>query len=60
MLRVPYLSTAIQSVAGTELIATVPQRLAQAYARNPKIKFLVPPQPFQEFGLHDDLAPAGQ
>jgi DNA-binding transcriptional LysR family regulator len=49
VVRVPYFSTAIQSVPGTALIATVPRRLASAYARDRRIKLLAPPQPLQEF-----------
>lgn len=49
IVRVPYFSTAIHSVAGTGLIATVPRRLAAAYALDRRIKFLAPPPDLQEF-----------
>ena len=49
VLRVPYFSAAIHSVAGTGLIATVPRRLAEAYAHDRRIRFLAPPRPLEEF-----------
>jgi DNA-binding transcriptional LysR family regulator len=41
--RVPYFTAAIQSVAGTDLIATVPERIAREEAHNPRIRVLAPP-----------------
>jgi DNA-binding transcriptional LysR family regulator len=49
VLRVPYFSSAIHSVPGTGLIATVPRRLAEAYARDRRIRLLASPRPLQEF-----------
>jgi DNA-binding transcriptional LysR family regulator len=42
-IRVPYFTVAIRSIAGTDLIATVPKRLAEAEKHNPALKFLPPP-----------------
>jgi DNA-binding transcriptional LysR family regulator len=41
---VPYWATAIRSVAGTKLIATVPRRIAELEAGNPALKILKPPE----------------
>jgi len=46
---VPYFATAIRSVAGTRLIATVPRRMAEMEARNPALKILKPPGIFGRF-----------
>jgi DNA-binding transcriptional LysR family regulator len=43
VIQVPYFAAAIRSVAGTELIATVPRRLAAAERHNPAIRVLKPP-----------------
>ena len=42
--HVPFFSVAMQSVIGTELIATVPRRQAQYEARNPALKILPSPK----------------
>ena len=42
--HVPFFSVAMQSVAGTPLIATVPRRQAQYEARNPALKILKAPK----------------
>jgi DNA-binding transcriptional LysR family regulator len=42
-MRVPYFSAAIRSVAGTQLIATVPRRLADHEAQNPALKVIKAP-----------------
>jgi DNA-binding transcriptional LysR family regulator len=49
VVQVPYFSAAIHSVPQTKLIATVPRRFAQAYARDRRIKLLVPPEPMHSF-----------
>jgi DNA-binding transcriptional LysR family regulator len=41
---VPYWATAVRSVAGTKLIATVPRRIAELEADNPALKILKPPE----------------
>jgi DNA-binding transcriptional LysR family regulator len=41
---VPYWATAIRSVAGTNLIATVPRRIAELETGNPALKILKPPK----------------
>jgi DNA-binding transcriptional LysR family regulator len=43
-IQVPYFAAAIRSVAGTNLIATVPKRLAESEAGNPGIKIIDPPE----------------
>ncbi|MCU1320708.1 MAG: Transcriptional regulator [Acidobacteriaceae bacterium] len=43
VIQVPYFSTAIRSVVGTELIATVPKRLAMGDAHHPGIRLVKPP-----------------
>jgi DNA-binding transcriptional LysR family regulator len=48
-IQVPYFTTAIRSVAGTNLIATVPKRLAEAEFRNPTIKLIDPPDVMDSF-----------
>jgi DNA-binding transcriptional LysR family regulator len=40
---VPYHTAAMRSVAGTNLIATVPRRMAELEASNPAIKILKAP-----------------
>ena len=42
--HVPFFSVAMQNVAGTELIATVPRRHAEYEARNPALKILKAPK----------------
>jgi DNA-binding transcriptional LysR family regulator len=42
-LRVPYHTAAMRSLIGTNLIATVPRRMAEAEASNPAIKILKAP-----------------
>jgi DNA-binding transcriptional LysR family regulator len=46
---VPYFTAAIRSVAGTNLIATVPRRIAEFEARNPALKILKPPAVLGKF-----------
>lgn len=43
VLRVPYFSAAIRSVAGTSLIATVPRRLAAYEAHHASLRVVLPP-----------------
>jgi DNA-binding transcriptional LysR family regulator len=43
VMRVPYFAAAIRSVPGTDLIATVPRRLALGERHNPAIRILEPP-----------------
>jgi DNA-binding transcriptional LysR family regulator len=42
-IEVPYFTAAIRCVQGTDLIATVPRRLAELDRHNPSVKFLQPP-----------------
>jgi len=42
-MKVPYFSVGIRIVAGTQLIATVPRRLAEYEAHNPALKQVHPP-----------------
>lgn len=46
---VPYFTAAIRSVAGTNLIATVPRRIAEFESRNPALKILKPPEVLGKF-----------
>lgn len=48
-LHVPYFATAMRSVVGTELIATVPRRIAELGARDPDVRMVRPPSVFQPF-----------
>jgi DNA-binding transcriptional LysR family regulator len=48
-IRMPYFAAAIRSVAGTNLIATVPRRLGKAEVRNPAVKVLQPPPEMSGF-----------
>lgn len=41
---VPYFTAAIRSVVGTNLIATVPKRMAEREANHPALKILKPPE----------------
>jgi DNA-binding transcriptional LysR family regulator len=49
VLRVPYFSAAIRSVAGTALIATVPRRIAAYEARHPELRVVLPPRELTGF-----------
>jgi DNA-binding transcriptional LysR family regulator len=49
VIQIPYFTAAIRSVAGTNLIATVPRRLAESEARNPAIKIVDPPDVMGSF-----------
>src|SRR5258707_1548813 len=49
VIRVPYSAAAIQCVAGTPLIATVPKRFALIEQHNPAIKILQPPAQLSGF-----------
>jgi DNA-binding transcriptional LysR family regulator len=46
---VPYFTTALRCVAGTNLMATVPRRMAEFEAGNPSLKILKPPEVFGRF-----------
>jgi DNA-binding transcriptional LysR family regulator len=46
---VPYFATAIRCVAGGNLIATVPRRMAELEARSLSLKILKPPEIFGKF-----------
>lgn len=48
-LHVPYFATAMRSVIGTELIATVPRRIAEIGARDAELCILRPPSVFESF-----------
>jgi DNA-binding transcriptional LysR family regulator len=62
--EVPYFTAAIRCVPGTNLIATVPRRLAELERHDPAIKFLKPPAEMRGFRylmiwhprLHTDAA----
>jgi DNA-binding transcriptional LysR family regulator len=62
--EVPYFTAAIRCVPGTNLIATVPRRLAELERHDPAIKFVKPPAEMQGFRylmiwhprLHTDAA----
>jgi DNA-binding transcriptional LysR family regulator len=47
--RVPYFTTAMRSVAGTQLIATVPERLARQEAPDPRLRLVSPPPELRGF-----------
>jgi DNA-binding transcriptional LysR family regulator len=49
VVKVPYFVAAIEAVAGTKLIATVPRRSALLYAKDKRLKLLSPPNIFQPF-----------
>jgi DNA-binding transcriptional LysR family regulator len=63
-MEVPFFTTAIRCVVGTDLIATVPRRLAELERHNPAIRFVEPPREMQGFRylmiwhprLHTDAA----
>jgi DNA-binding transcriptional LysR family regulator len=46
---VPFHNVAISMVSGTNLIATVPKRMAMDYAQNPKLKIMKAPKPLDAF-----------
>ena len=46
---VPYFATAVRSVAGTRLIATVPRRMAELESGNPSLRILKAPDIFGRF-----------
>ena len=46
---VPYFLTALATVAGTDLLATVPTRLARAHATDMKLQSFSPPVPIRSF-----------
>jgi DNA-binding transcriptional LysR family regulator len=48
-LEVPYFSAALQSVAGTGFVATVPKRLALLHRHNPAVKILKAPAALKSF-----------
>jgi DNA-binding transcriptional LysR family regulator len=62
--EVPFFAAAIRCVVGTNLIATVPKRLAELERHDPAIKFIAPPAEMQGFRylmiwhprLHTDAA----
>jgi DNA-binding transcriptional LysR family regulator len=62
--EVPYFTAAIRCVPGTNLIATVPRRLAELERHDPAVKFVKPPAEMQGFRylmiwhprLHTDAA----
>jgi DNA-binding transcriptional LysR family regulator len=62
--EVPFFAAAIRCVVGTNLIATVPRRLAQLERHDPAIKFIAPPAEMHGFRylmiwhprLHTDAA----
>ncbi len=47
--RVPYFAVAMRAVAGTNLIATVPKRIALCEAHNPDLKIVKAPKPMSKF-----------
>ncbi len=47
--RLPFFAEAIRTVAGTNLIATVPKRIAIYEAQNPKLKIVKAPKPLGRF-----------
>ncbi len=46
---VPFFSVALNMVSGTNLIATMPKRMAMEYAENPELKIMPAPQPLDAF-----------
>lgn len=46
---VPFHNVAMNMVAGTSLIATMPKRMAMAYARNQELKIIKAPKPLDAF-----------
>jgi DNA-binding transcriptional LysR family regulator len=63
-IEVPFFTAAIKCVPGTDLIATVPRRLAALERHNPALRFIEPPRELQGFRylmiwhprLHTDAA----
>ena len=49
---VPYFAVAVQAVAGTNLIVTVPKRMAILEGRNTALRFMKAPKPFSRFIYH--------
>jgi DNA-binding transcriptional LysR family regulator len=49
VVRVPYFTAAIRSVIATDLVATVPERIARAYAVDPRIRIIAPPPELGRF-----------
>ena len=45
----PFHIVAINMVSGTNLIATMPKRLAMDYAQNPELKIMRAPKPLDAF-----------
>jgi DNA-binding transcriptional LysR family regulator len=48
-IRMPYFAAALQSVAGTNLIATVPKRIAESETVNPALKIVKAPKEMSGF-----------
>ena len=46
---VPFHNVAIKMVSGTNLIATMPKRVAMDYAQNPELKIMKAPKPLDAF-----------
>jgi DNA-binding transcriptional LysR family regulator len=46
---VPFFNVAINMVSGTNLIATMPKRLAMDYTQNPELKIMKAPKPLEAF-----------
>jgi DNA-binding transcriptional LysR family regulator len=46
---VPFFNVAINMVSGTNLIATMPKRMAMDYAQNPELKIMKAPKPLDAF-----------
>jgi DNA-binding transcriptional LysR family regulator len=46
---VPFHNVAMNMVAGTNLIATMPKRMAMDYAQNPELKVMKAPKPLDAF-----------
>lgn len=49
VIRLPYFSAAIRSVGGTALVATVPRRIAEQYARDKGLRLVGPPRELEGF-----------
>jgi DNA-binding transcriptional LysR family regulator len=48
-ITVPYFSTAMRCVPGTDLVATVPRQLAEFESRDPAVRIVKPPQVLGKF-----------
>ena len=46
---VPFHNVAIKMVSGTNLIATMPKRMAMDYAQNPDLRIMEAPKPLDAF-----------